>query len=105
MKHAPFPAEQTTAVRRAARGLLSVVIPCHNEEAVIAATHERIAAVLPKTGMDFEILYIDDGSRDGTLAQLESIAARDPRAHVLELARNFGPVSYTHLTLPTNREV
>ena len=86
MKHA----EHAPTIRRAARGLLSVVIPCHNEEAAIAATHERLLAVLPGTAMDFEILYIDDGSRDGTLARLESIAARDPRALVLELARNFG---------------
>lgn len=76
--------------RRAARGLLSVVIPCHNEEEVIADTHARLAAVLPATGMDFEIIYIDDGSRDGTLRRLESIAAQDPRAVVIELARNFG---------------
>ena len=76
--------------RRAARGLLSVVIPCHNEEEVIDATHARLAAVLPATGMDFEIIYVDDGSRDGTLRRLEAIAAQDPRAVVIELARNFG---------------
>ncbi len=76
--------------RRAARGLLSVVIPCHNEEEVIEATHARLVAALPATGMDFEIVYIDDGSRDGTLRRLESIAAKDPRAVVIELARNFG---------------
>jgi glycosyltransferase involved in cell wall biosynthesis len=75
---------------RSARGLLSVVIPCHNEAEVIDATHARLAAVLPTTGMDFEIIYIDDGSRDATLAKLEAIAARDPRAVVIELARNFG---------------
>jgi len=40
--------------------------------------------------MEFEIIYIDDGSRDATLARLEAIAAGDSRAHVLELARNFG---------------
>ena len=49
---------------RAARGLLSVVIPCHNERDVIEATHARLVEVLPATGMDFEIIYIDDGSRD-----------------------------------------
>jgi hypothetical protein len=75
---------------RAGRGLLSVVIPCHNEEEVIAATHARLAAVLPATGMDFEIIYVDDGSRDGTLERLEAIAACDPRAVVIELSRNFG---------------
>ena len=75
---------------RAAHGLLSVVIPCHNEEEVIDDTHTRLAAVLPATGMDFEVIYVDDGSRDRTLARLEAIAARDPRVQVIELARNFG---------------
>jgi len=75
---------------RAARGLLSVVIPCHNERDVIEATHARLVAVLPATGMDFEILYIDDGSRDDTLERLAAIAARDGRVTVIELSRNFG---------------
>lgn len=75
---------------RPARGLLSIVIPCHNEESVVEATHARLVAVLPETGMDFEIIYIDDGSRDGTLARLEAIAAGDPRACIVELSRNFG---------------
>jgi dolichol-phosphate mannosyltransferase len=75
---------------RPARGLLSVVIPCHNEESVVEATHARLVRVLPGTGMEFEIIYVDDGSRDATLARLESIAAGDPRACVVELSRNFG---------------
>lgn len=75
---------------RPGRGLLSVVIPCHNEESVVEATHARLVRVLPETGMDFEIIYVDDGSRDATLARLESIATRDPRACVVELSRNFG---------------
>jgi GT2 family glycosyltransferase len=75
---------------RAAGGLLSIVIPCHNEESVIEATHRRLVAVLPGTAMEFEILYVDDGSRDATLDRLEAIAARDPRVQVIELARNFG---------------
>lgn len=78
------------AAPRAARGLLSIVVPCHNEEAVIESTHARLVAALPAAGMDFEIVYIDDGSRDGTLRRLEAIAARDERAQVLELSRNFG---------------
>ena len=75
---------------RGARGLLSVVIPCHNEQEVIDSTHARLVEVLPATGLDLEIVYIDDGSRDGTLERLEAIAARDPRVVVIELARNFG---------------
>ena len=85
--HARHPGE------RARSGLLSIVIPCHDEEAVIEATHRRLVAVLPETGMDFEIVYVDDGSRDATLARLEAIAAHDPRAVVLELSRNFGQQS------------
>jgi polyisoprenyl-phosphate glycosyltransferase len=78
------------AADRPVHGLLSVVIPCHNEEEVIDATHARLGEVLPASGLDFEIIYIDDGSRDGTLRRLEAIAARDPRVQVIELARNFG---------------
>lgn len=81
--------DRTTA-RRAARGLLSVVIPCHNEAAVIDATHARLSEVLPTTGMDYEVIYVDDGSRDTTLSKLERIASRDPRVTVIELSRNFG---------------
>jgi dolichol-phosphate mannosyltransferase len=66
------------------------VIPCHNEQDVVATTHARLARVLPETGMDFEIIYVDDGSRDATLARLEAIAAQDTRAGVVELSRNFG---------------
>ena len=75
---------------RAPGGLLSIVVPCHNEEAVVAATHARLVAATAGTGMDLEIIYVDDGSRDATLERLESIAARDSRAVIVELSRNFG---------------
>lgn len=69
---------------------LSVVIPCHNEAAVVATTHRRLVAVLEGAGLEFEVVYVDDGSRDETLECLERIAAADPRARVIELSRNFG---------------
>ena len=75
---------------RTGRGLLSVVIPCFNEEQVIETTHARLSRVLPDTGMDHEIVYVDDGSRDATAARLAAIAAADPRVVFIELARNFG---------------
>lgn len=96
MNDAPSPGLDHPAILRrpgpprVPRGLLSVVIPCHNEEEVIDATHARLVEVLPAAAMDFEVIYIDDGSRDGTLARLEAIAARDPRVTVIELTRNFG---------------
>lgn len=93
--HGPdiLPHRAMTGRRVAQRELLSVVIPCHNEEEVIESTHDRLVAALPATGMDFEIIYVDDGSRDGTLSRLEAIAARDGRATVIELSRNFGQQS------------
>ena len=85
------PAAEWTASRsRSPGGLLSVVVPCHNEAAVIDSTHARLTAVLSETGMDFEIIYVDDGSGDSTLGRLEAIAARDARVTVVEFSRNFG---------------
>ena len=71
-------------------GLLSLVIPCHNEAEIIEATHRRLTKLLPTTDMDYEVIYVDDGSRDRTLVELEAIAARDPHVIVVELSRNFG---------------
>ena len=78
------------AAERTPGGLLSIVVPCHNEEAVVTATHDRLVAAVAGSGMDLEIIYVDDGSRDATLERLESIAARDSRAVIVELSRNFG---------------
>ena len=86
----PCPRQPGRQPHRPAGGLLSVVVPCHNEEAVVDATHARLVAALADVGMDIEIVYVDDGSRDATLARLEAIAARDPRAVVVEFSRNFG---------------
>ena len=76
--------------KRHPRGVLSVVVPCHDEAEVIEETHRRLAAVLPETGMDFEVIYVDDGSRDDTLRRLHGLAAGDNRVRVIELSRNFG---------------
>jgi polyisoprenyl-phosphate glycosyltransferase len=72
-------------------GRLSVVVPCYNEQAVIATTHRRLVDVLAGLpAPDWEVLYVDDGSRDATLTLLRDIRARDPRVRVLSLSRNFG---------------
>ncbi len=74
-----------------ARVLLSVVVPCFNEETVIPETHRRLIAVVEKApGVDFEIIYVDDGSRDATLDRLRGFQRTDPRVRVLALSRNFG---------------
>lgn len=71
--------------------LLSVVVPCYNEEAVIRETHRRLTGVLSRVeGADFEIIYVDDGSRDRTPQLLRDLQVSDGRARVIRLSRNFG---------------
>ncbi len=70
--------------------LISVIIPCYNEQEVIRMCHERVTATLDPLPYDFEIIYINDGSRDKTYEILKEINASDKRARVLNLSRNFG---------------
>ncbi|HEV2763225.1 MAG TPA: glycosyltransferase family 2 protein [Pyrinomonadaceae bacterium] len=72
--------------------IVSVVVPCYNEEAVIAETHRRLSAVLEELDgrPGFEIVYVDDGSRDRTARALQEIQAGDARVRVVLLSRNFG---------------
>ena len=71
--------------------LLSVVVPCYDEEAVINLTHARLSGVLDGlSGVAWEILYVDDGSGDSTPDLLREFARVDSRVRVLALSRNFG---------------
>jgi polyisoprenyl-phosphate glycosyltransferase len=69
---------------------LSVVIPIFNEEENIPVLHSRLTAVLEDTLTDYEIIFVDDGSNDGSLNQLQNLSIKDNRVLVVELARNFG---------------
>jgi polyisoprenyl-phosphate glycosyltransferase len=68
--------------------LLSVAAPMHDEEATAAAFHARVVAALE--GIEFELVIVDDGSRDGTGAVLADLARADARVKVITLSRNFG---------------
>ena len=71
--------------------LLSVVVPVFNEEQVIGLTHGRIVEVLGDLKeFDLEVVYVDDGSKDGSAARLSDIAQSDRRVCVASLSRNFG---------------
>src|SRR3984957_12848870 len=74
-----------------ARGLeLSIVVPLFNESGTFDELHRRLTAVLLVLGLDAEIIYVDDGSTDGTREALAAAAERDPRVRVVNLARNYG---------------
>lgn len=70
--------------------MLSVIIPCYNEEAVLRETHERLTSVLMGMNEDYELLFVDDGSRDDTQQILTELQLFDPHIRVLFLSRNFG---------------
>lgn len=71
--------------------LVSIVIPCYNEREGIRETHRRVSNVMNALeDCRYEILYVDDGSRDGTLEMLRDLAAGDPATRVVALSRNFG---------------
>lgn len=71
--------------------LLSVVIPCYNEQEVLRATHERLTGVLAGLStLDYELIFVNDGSRDDTQPILMQLQLVDPHVRVLLLSRNFG---------------
>lgn len=75
----------------ARESLISVVIPCFNEEAVIQETYKRLSESLLKLpGTEFELVFVDDGSRDRTPALLRSLQASDARVRAVLFSRNFG---------------
>ena len=69
---------------------VSVVVPLLNEERTVAELVTRICAVFDRRRERFELLLVDDGSRDATAARLREIEAEDPRVRVFEFTRNFG---------------
>lgn len=76
---------------RTGKILLSLAVPFYNEEEVIALFFEKVIDALERIpDTDFEIVCVNDGSRDRTLAQLVWYASQDPRVRVVDLTRNFG---------------
>lgn len=73
------------------RQLVSLAVPVFNEEEIIPLFHQRASAVLSSLdGLDYEIIFVDDGSRDTSYEKLSAITQRDPRVRVIKFSRNFG---------------
>ena len=70
--------------------LFRSVVPLYNEEAVIEETNRRLTAVMNSLGKTYEIIYINDGSRDRTGSLARAICAADPRIKLITFSRNFG---------------
>ncbi len=70
---------------------VTIIVPCYNEESNVRVLFEEVRAVFEGMNHDaFEVVFVNDGSVDGTQEQLEILAASDPRAAFIELSRNFG---------------
>nr|WP_248885901.1 glycosyltransferase family 2 protein [Acidithiobacillus sp. S30A2] len=70
--------------------MISIIIPCHNESENLSALYTRISTVMEQIGEPWEMVCINDGSKDDTLAQLLALHREDPRVVVIDLSRNFG---------------
>ena len=75
------------------RKILSVIVPCFNEEQMIVLFYNEIKKVMLPESMNFEILFVDDGSSDGTINIIKELAKKDSCVKYLSFARNFGKES------------
>jgi len=69
---------------------ISIVVPIYNEEDNIEALHEAVTAALAGSGLDYELILVDDGSSDGSFPLLKTVAGKDGRVRVIRFRRNFG---------------
>ena len=73
--------------------LLSVVVPCYNEEENVSFFYEELMKVqdfFSERQVELEVLYVDDGSRDNTVAEVKKLREKDGRVHLVSFSRNFG---------------
>jgi glycosyltransferase involved in cell wall biosynthesis len=83
--------------------MISVVVPIYNEEVLISQFHNALADSLEETNEDWEVVYVNDGSRDSSLDILKGLQASDPHVVVVELSRNWGHMGAISAGLLTAR--
>lgn len=76
-----------------AAALLSIIVPVYDEEENLPTVAEKLLSVLRDIGRDFEIIFVNDGSKDGSSAVLDELAADEERIKVVHFKRNFGQTS------------
>ena len=69
---------------------ISIVIPIYNEAPNVTPLYKTVTSVMKSLPHRFELIFVDDGSSDDSVAKLRQVAKKDKRARVIELARNFG---------------
>jgi polyisoprenyl-phosphate glycosyltransferase len=79
-----------TLERRNALPSVSVIVPCYNEQEVLPEFYRRTITVLRKLGVDHELVLVNDGSQDNTLATMSQLSDLDPTIAIVDLSRNFG---------------
>ena len=70
--------------------MISLIIPCFNEEESLPLFYPEATSVLQKMNCDYELIFVNDGSRDRTLAILKELSEKDPHVIYLSFSRNFG---------------
>jgi len=86
-------------VRSARDTLLSVVLPVYNEVEILERLHARVSHAVRRAAMPYEIIYVNDGSTDGSGELLDHLVQRDSHIRVLHLSRNFGHQAAVHAGL------
>lgn len=86
--------------------LLSVIVPCYNEEESVALFFEELTkndSFFKENGLELEVLYIDDGSKDRTVEEVKKLREKDERVHLISFSRNFGKEAAMYAGLEHSR--
>ena len=86
--------------------LLSVIVPCYNEEESVELFYTELIkndAYFQEKNIDMEVIYIDDGSKDGTVAEVKKLREKDERVHLVSFSRNFGKESAMYAGLEKSK--
>ena len=79
--------------KKRGENMLSVIIPAYNEEKMIQTTADTVDRILSAASVPYEIVFVNDGSKDGTWQQIETAAEKNPHVNGLHFSRNFGKES------------